>query len=476
MHPLYFRDIDSLIALTEVLKLTSMPVVMEEKEWTERFPLMKTHSIKQVKTLAVSNPKPILSTKVTRSGRPVIHKKLASDEVSDFTEEALEEPPRQVFTAVAPMVVNQVEIIETSEPEPVPMETEIDAKDVGSSVIEGTDTMTLVRECCLCQKRVLGRNSLGRHMKNNHPSGLGPYKCPMCNKMFEAGVKVLKHMSSHMKRDQSYPKETTSKVSRELAAKKKPEKSSNFACNISHDHPQIQCKESFKTATKFVEHMRSVHGLKAAWLCIQCEESKRFSERQNYQYHLMTHDGKRGFVCDICSKSFANPRQLYSHRSLHLGKRYLCPHCGFRARSTANLRGHIKTKHEEKGFSCEVCSKKFSSNTNLKNHLRIHTNETPYHCTLCNVKFKRLHHLNSHLASKVHQVAIAECKRKGVEIPTRLDPTKRNRGKSLVEDGPVTDEPILLGHVPFGNMVVIDETHPYVMLDDGSTVEIIHTE
>lgn len=464
----FFRDIDSLIALTKVLKLTSMPVIMEEREWTERFPLMKKHSTKIVNALALSDSKPILSTLVTRSGRSVLHKKLASDEVSDFTEEVIEEPTRPVFTTAAQLVVNQVEIIETSEAVPASNESEIDAKDISSSVIEGTDTMTLVRDCCLCQKRVLGRNSLGRHMKNNHPSDLGPYKCPTCNKQFENGVKILKHIHSHLKREPNEIKDSPKKKQVQSAIDK------GFACNISHDHPGIQCQESFKTATKFVEHMRSVHGLKAAWLCIQC--CKRFQERQNYQYHLMTHDGKRGFVCDICSKSFANPRQLYSHRSLHLGKRYLCPHCGFRARSTANLRGHIKTKHEEKSFACDICSKKFSSNTNLKNHQRIHTNETPYHCTLCNVKFKRLHHLNSHLESKVHQDIIAECKRKGVEIPTRLDPNKRNRGKSLVQDGPVTDQPILLGHVPFGNMVVIDDNHPYVMLDDGSTVEIIHTE
>lgn len=111
----------------------------------------------------------------------------------------------------------------------------------------------------------------------------------------------------------------------------------NFTCNINQDHPDIRCNEAFLTATKFIQHMKQVHRSKP-WLCNECPELKRFQERQNYQFHKMTHDGKRGFVCDICSKSFANPRQLYSHRSLHLGKRFLCPHCGYRARSTANLR------------------------------------------------------------------------------------------------------------------------------------------
>ena len=117
--------------------------------------------------------------------------------------------------------------------------------------------------------------------------------------------------------------------------------SSKFACNISKDNPDVKCSESFSTAVKFIHHMKQVHKCKP-WICTECPDKKRFQERQNYQYHSMTHDGKRGFVCDICSKSYANPRQLYSHRSLHLGKRFLCPHCGYRARSTANLRQDIE--------------------------------------------------------------------------------------------------------------------------------------
>ena len=132
---------------------------------------------------------------------------------------------------------------------------------------------------------------------------------------------------------------------------------SKFACNYGIDHLEENCSESFTTATKFIQHMRHVHNSKP-WICTECPGLKRFQVRQNFQYHCLTHAGKRGFVCDICSRSFANPRQLYSHRSLHLGKRYLCPHCGYRARSTANLRGHVRTKHEEPSFHCDTCEKK----------------------------------------------------------------------------------------------------------------------
>ena len=88
-----------------------------------------------------------------------------------------------------------------------------------------------------------------------------------------------------------------------------------------------------------------------------------------FQYHQMSHEGSKTFICDICQKVFANPRQLYCHRALHLGKRFLCSQCGYRARSATNLRSHVKTKHQGKQFECSFCYKKFGSANNLRNHV-----------------------------------------------------------------------------------------------------------
>ena len=149
---------------------------------------------------------------------------------------------------------------------------------------------------------------------------------------------------------------------------------SKFVCNIQEHEGEmtIPCKgQKFKTAKKFMLHMIKTHNLKP-WFCAKCQ--KRFKERQNHQYHMMNHEsGVKTFVCDICEvpKAFKNPRQLYTHRSLHLGRRFLCSHCGYKARSSANLRGHIKSKHEGKSFECQVCHKKFGSGNNLKNHVSV---------------------------------------------------------------------------------------------------------
>ena len=330
-----------------------------------------------------------------------------------------------------------------------------DFNDIASPVVDGTDTdRHLVRTCVICNKALLGRNALGRHMKNVHPKVFGPYRCnqPGCGKMIESGAKMVAHHSSQhtggaTKLAQAKPSfqcsvagcEGTFASGGRLAEHMRRKHEMNdcgpqrlaFPCNAGVEH----CTQVFTTARAFIRHMKDEHGMKP-WLCGPCD--KRFMERQNLQFHLMSHGDQRNFACDICNKSFSNPRQLYTHRALHLGRRFLCQECGYRARSSANLRGHVRSKHEQRTHTCNLCSKKFSSGNNLRNHQRIHTGEAPYECELCGVKFKRMHHLHSHIESKMHLDIMEKCRRKGHSIPPRLDPIRRARGRPVVEDGPVT--------------------------------------
>lgn len=287
-----------------------------------------------------------------------------------------------------------------------------DFNDIASPVVDGTDTeRLLVKTCVLCGKALLGRNALGRHMKNAHPSVFGPYECPWtgCGKPVESGYKMISHIAAHTNLSQSSedscfcPTCNIRLPSADLLAAHctklhAGEKSSSYKPTFLCSADDTSCKEVFTAARHFMNHMKTVHKLKP-WKCEFCE--KRFQDKQNYQNHALVHEDRRNFTCDICSKVFNNPRQLYSHRSLHLGRRFLCQQCGFKARSSSNLRGHVKAKHEAKAMECKTCFKKFSSNHNLKNHERVHTGETPFKCELCDVSFKRSHHLYSHIESKV---------------------------------------------------------------------------
>lgn len=287
-----------------------------------------------------------------------------------------------------------------------------DFNDIASPVIDGTDTeKLLVKTCVLCGKSLLGRNALGRHMKNAHPSVFGPYDCPWdgCGKMIESGYKMITHMAAHSHQSQDHEQsnecntcnigfESAEKLALHTKNVHGGEKSSSYKPTFVCTADDPGCREVFNAARHFINHMTKVHKMKA-WRCEVC--NRRFQDKQNYQNHAMTHGNKKTFTCDICTKVFNTPRQLYSHRALHLGRRFLCQQCGFKARSSSNLRGHIKAKHEDKKLECATCHKKFSSGSNLRNHERIHTGETPFSCELCDVSFKRSHHLHSHIESKV---------------------------------------------------------------------------
>jgi len=350
-----------------------------------------------------------------------------------------------------------------------------DFNDIASPVIDGTETgKRLVKTCVLCGKALLGRNALGRHMKNAHPVVFGPYDCPFegCGKMIESGSKMIAHMAAHGNNSEEKTESRTCNTcsisfnspeqhTNHLNKVHNGEKSSSYKPIFLCSAEEPSCREVFNAARHFIKHMKTVHNLNP-WKCDECD--RRFADKQNYQNHMMTHMEKKDFACDICTKVFYNPRQLYTHRSLHLGRRFLCKHCGFKARSSSNLRGHIKSLHEKKQLKCEMCAKEFSSGSNLKDHIRIHTGETPYNCFICDVNFKRQHHLNGHIESKAHIDQLYKYRKDGIKVPDRLDPQRRRRGRFFVHEGPVT----LVSQATFETHIEEVTAQPDHKIDEGS--------
>ena len=202
-----------------------------------------------------------------------------------------------------------------------------DFNDIASPVIDGTDTEKfLVKTCVLCSKALLGRNALGRHMKNAHPAVFGPYTCPFtdCRKLIDSGVKMISHMASHTSVHETANKEnacctcnigfeTSAKLQDHVKSAHGGEQSSNykpiFVCSAGDDN----CKAVFNAARHFTTHMKTIHNLKP-WKCEICD--KRFVQKQNYQDHALSHGDSKKFTCDICTKVFNTPRKLYAHREL----------------------------------------------------------------------------------------------------------------------------------------------------------------
>ena len=237
----------------------------------------------------------------------------------------------------------------------------------------------IVKICLVCDKKLLGKYALSKHLKSKH--GHGSFDCKYCGEMFTSGHEIHEHV--RQKKHQSSPK-----------AKK-----STYRCDIN------ACVQSFLTFNAFQAHCLNVHQM----FPLECKIcKKRYKEQATFRNHTETHLNQLNYECDFCSKKFVTRERLFAHRRLHLGKRYQCSQsqCDFKARSSSALRNHIKMKHLDRRFQCTTCEKKFASKQNLEQHEVIHTGTTSWHC--CDMSFKRLHHFKAHLNSHSHKARVKE--------------------------------------------------------------------
>ncbi|XP_028440187.1 zinc finger and SCAN domain-containing protein 12-like [Perca flavescens] len=113
---------------------------------------------------------------------------------------------------------------------------------------------------------------------------------------------------------------------------------------------------------------------------------------------ITTHTGGKSFSCSICSKTFADPRNLRRHMSVHTGEKpFICSVCDKGFAQKTHLRKHLVVHTGEKTFSCFFCEKRFRDRSSLKRHLIVHTGEKQFNCSLCDKRFALKQTLKRHL-------------------------------------------------------------------------------
>ncbi|EZA58994.1 hypothetical protein DMN91_010851 [Ooceraea biroi] len=121
---------------------------------------------------------------------------------------------------------------------------------------------------------------------------------------------------------------------------------------------------------------------KKQYLCDVC--SKTFASMSGLRFHLKSHYGSKPYICQFCDKSFVIPSYKKRHERTHMGdKLFICHICSTAFASSNGLKYHLRTHTGEANYHCSTCGKSFARYKYLKEHTFTHTGEKPFVCKLC---------------------------------------------------------------------------------------------
>ncbi|XP_071179453.1 zinc finger protein 845-like [Mytilus edulis] len=289
-------------------------------------------------------------------------------------------------------------------------------------------------KCDVCEKEFNVNGALKAHARIH--TGEKLFNCEVCGKGFNRTKHLARHTKLHTGERPYVCNECGSRYidKRDLERHMKKHTSENgefrYKCSV--------CSLCFKYNTCMKRHLKTHISLTT---CTSEASSK--CEDTNMKKHLQIHislttcTSDESSKCEDTNKTFSHHRDINAHGSNFVkpsvDNPIVCNICDKVFKTSATLKGHMKTHTGEKPFKCEVCDKRFNHKPHLSRHIKIHTGERAYGCNKCGKDFIDKSELNKHNKRKHrHDIKKLNCVSSIIcseENKTKETPIDKNHSK-----------------------------------------------
>ena len=219
--------------------------------------------------------------------------------------------------------------------------------------------------CYFCGANIIGKAAYREHMKM-YKDGPKNYKCP--EEGCDSRFRVKISLLSHLRKHRGvfeYSCEICGKIFATKYDKKFHMKNHESLNLVCHI-----CSKTFKNKQQLYSHIKRTHADskdKVKYRCDKCE--KGYPSMDKLKNHIFSHTGIRNFTCTTCRKEFLTKNVLHDHEKIHSGvKHYKCSICGKGFYSSNKVKRHELIHTGTMDFTCSICGKKFNQKINRNTH------------------------------------------------------------------------------------------------------------